>query len=133
MPALTPRSAERLATCDARLIGLVDAVSRHQALLVLEGHRDQVAQDAAFAAGKSKLRWPHSKHNALPSLAFDAAPAPLDWQDRERFTLFAGFVLGMAAARGVRLRWGGDWNRDGQVKDNRFDDLVHFELMEDGQ
>jgi len=27
------------------------------------------------------------------------------------------------------LRWGGDWDRDTQVDDNNFDDLVHFELV----
>ena len=29
----------------------------------------------------------------------------------------------------IKLRWGGDWDRDTQVKDNSFDDLLHFELI----
>ena len=28
----------------------------------------------------------------------------------------------------INLRWGGDWDQDTEVKDNRFDDLGHFEL-----
>jgi hypothetical protein len=31
---------------------------------------------------------------------------------------------------GIELRWGGDWSMDFEVKDNRFDDLVHFEIVE---
>jgi hypothetical protein len=29
----------------------------------------------------------------------------------------------------LKLRWGGDWDMDTEVKDNKFDDLVHFELV----
>ena len=76
------------------------------------------------------MRWPHSKHNATPSRAVDIAPYPINWGDRERMTLFAGISLGVADAKGIALRWGGDWDRDFQVVDNGFDDLVHFELME---
>ena len=86
-----------------------------------------------FRSGKSKVKWPHSKHNVLTATAVDAAPYPLDWSDRERFTLFAGFVLGIAASKGIRLRWGGLWSMDGQMdlNANKFDDLVHFELVDD--
>ena len=28
---------------------------------------------------------------------------------------------------GIKIRWGGDWDSDTQVNDNKFDDLVHFE------
>jgi len=27
------------------------------------------------------------------------------------------------------VRWGGDWDRDTELKDNRFMDLVHIELI----
>lgn len=136
MPTLSTVSAARLSTCDPRLKALFEEVCAIIDCSILEGHRDREAQDAAFAAGRTKLKWPHGKHNRFPSWAVDAAPNPIDWQDRERFTLFAGFVLGMARARGLSLRWGGDWNGDFKVSDNRFDDLVHFELVEprgDGQ
>lgn len=131
MPAnLAAPSQERLQQCDPRLTRIFITVSEVIPCIVLEGHRNQQAQDADFAAGKTQLKWPHGKHNALPSLAVDAAPTPLDWHDRERFSLFAGYVLGVAASQGVTLRWGGDWNRDFKVADNHFDDLVHFEIHE---
>ena len=31
---------------------------------------------------------------------------------------------------GLKIRWGGDWDMDTQVKDNNFDDLPHFEIKE---
>jgi peptidoglycan L-alanyl-D-glutamate endopeptidase CwlK len=36
--------------------------------------------------------------------------------------------LGVASQMGLKIRWGGDWDMDTQTKDNKFDDLVHFEL-----
>ena len=52
----------------------------------------------------------------------------IDWEDRERFHLFAGYVLGVARGMGITLRWGGDWNMNFEVDDNKFDDFPHFEL-----
>ena len=44
---------------------------------------------------------------------------------------FAGFVLGIAKSIGITLRWGGDWDRDWTVMDNKFDDFPHFELIDE--
>jgi hypothetical protein len=82
------------------------------------------------ADGKSQVYWPNGKHNTVPSCAVDVTPYPIQWDDRERQTLFAGYVLATAKAMGVNLRWGGDWDRDTEVRDNSFDDLVHFEIAE---
>lgn len=131
MPQFSATSAARLARCDARLQAVFNRVIGIMDCTILAGHRDEAAQNAALAAGRTQLGWPRSKHNRLPSLAVDAAPYPIDWADRERFALFAGLVLGVAAGQGVRLRWGGDWNGDFRPADNRFDDLPHFELLED--
>ena len=46
-------------------------------------------------------------------------------------TYFAGFVKGIAKGMyNIDLRWGGDWDNDWEVKDNRFDDFPHFEIKE---
>ncbi len=82
------------------------------------------------APDRSKIRWPDGKHNTVPSSAVDVTPYPVVWDDRERQTLFAGFVLATAKAMDIDLRWGGDWDRDTEVRDNTFDDLVHFEIVE---
>ena len=130
MPRFSRRSRSQLQTCDPRLRSLFEEAVRHFDCSILKGHRGEEAQNAAFDRGDSQLRWPDGNHNSYPSLAVDVAPYPINWEDRERFTLFAGFVLGLAAARGIPLRWGGDWDSDWQVRDNNFDDLVHFEIHE---
>lgn len=128
MPAFSQLGQERLATCHPALVRVFQTVILSVDCAIVCGHRSAADQAAAFAAGKSKAQPGQSPHNRQPSLAVDAVPYPVDWQDSRRFALFAGFVLGTAAAMGVPLTWGGDWNRNWQVSDNGFDDLPHFEL-----
>jgi peptidoglycan L-alanyl-D-glutamate endopeptidase CwlK len=104
-------------------------VVEHFDCSIIEGHRDEVRQKEMFETGRSQVQFPSSKHNSLPSLAADVMPYPIDFKDRERMHLFAGFVLATAKTLGIEIRWGGDWDRDTEVADNRFDDLVHFELV----
>ena len=130
MPRFGTRSKQRLATCDERLQKVFNEVIKYVDCSVLEGHRSQERQDKLYDEGKTKLKFPNGRHNMDPSNAVDVTPYPVDWKDRERQTLFAGFVLGIARSMGVRLRWGGDWDMDFQVLDNRFDDFPHFEIRE---
>lgn len=136
MPAYSVKSRERLNSCHRDLRMIFNAVIQHYDNSILCGHRDEASQMAAYNSGKSKVKWPNGKHNKTPSMAVDAAPYPINWQDRERLHMFAGYVLGVADmlhAQGLithRLRWGGDWDMDTEVSDNGFDDCVHFELVE---
>lgn len=130
MPVFGDRSKRNLNQCHPDLQRVFNEVIKHFDCTVITGHRSKVEQNIAFRSGKSKLRFPQSKHNKLPSLAADVVPCPINWDDRERMTFFAGQVIATARALGVTLRWGGDWDRDTEVKDNRFDDLVHFEIVE---
>ena len=130
MPRFGKSSRERLATCDEKLQDVFNEVIKHVDCSVLEGHRDERKQDKYFEEGKTKVRYPMGRHNSKPSRAVDVVPYPVDWKDRERFHLFAGFVLGMARRMGISLRWGGDWNMNFEVDDNKFDDFPHFELVD---
>ena len=131
MPKFGKRSKERLATCDERLQEVFNEVIQFVDCSVLEGHRGQERQDQLYIDGKTKVKYPNGRHNSKPSNAVDCTPYPIDWADRERQTLFAGFVLGLARSKGIKLRWGGDWDMDFQVMDNRFDDFPHFEVKDD--
>ena len=130
MPKFSKKSLSKLETCDKRLQDLFLRVVKKFDCTILEGHRGKDRQNKLFDEGKSKLKYPKGKHNSLPSKAVDVAPYPIDWNDRERFTYFAGYVLGIAYQMGLKIRWGGDWDMDTQVKDNNFDDLPHFEIKE---
>lgn len=104
-------------------------------LTIIVGHRGEAAQNEAFNARpqRSKTPWPKSKHNRLPSWAFDFRPAPFPsaehWKDGVRFGRIAGAILWVAAAERVPVRWGGDWDQDGQSIDESFLDLGHVELI----
>ena len=129
MPRFGKSSRERLATCDDKLQNVFNEVIKYVDCSILEGHRDERKQDKYFEEGKSKVRYPMGRHNSKPSRAVDVAPYPIDWNDRERFHLFSGFVIGLARGMGITLRWGGDWNMNFEVDDNKFDDFPHFELI----
>ena len=128
MPRYSKRSKERLATCDEKLQGVFNEVIKHVDCSILEGHRSKERQNKLYDEERTKVRYPDGRHNADPSKAVDVTPYPVNWEDRERQTLFAGFVLGIARGMGLRLRLGGDWDQDFQVMDNRFDDFPHFEI-----
>ena len=130
MPRFGKSSKQRLATCDNRLQKVFNEVIKTVDCSILEGHRSAERQDKLFEEGKTKVKYPNGRHNADPSRAVDVAPYPIDWNDRERFHLFAGFVLGIAKSMGINLRWGGDWNQNFEVDDNQFDDFPHFELRD---
>ena len=128
MPKFGRSSRTRLDSCEPDLQKVFNEVIKYVDCSVLEGHRGQERQNKLCDEGKSKVRFPNGRHNKLPSRAADVTPYPVDWNDRERQTLFAGFVLGVARGMGINLRWGGDWDQDWEVKDNTFDDFPHFEL-----
>ena len=128
MPYFGKKSKERLNTCDSNLQKVFNEVIKHVDCSVLEGHRGKDRQNKLYEEGKTKVKYPNGRHNRQPSSAVDVTPYPVDWKDRERQTLFAGFVIGVASQMGINLRWGGDWDQDFQVVDNRFDDFPHFEL-----
>ena len=128
MPKFGRKSRERLSTCDSSIQKLFNEVIKHVDCSVLEGHREKDRQNKLYEEGKTKVKYPNGRHNRQPSSAVDVTPYPVDWEDRERQTLFAGFVIGVASQMGINLRWGGDWDQDFQVIDNRFDDFPHFEL-----
>lgn len=124
---------KRLDTVDPRLQEIVKVAQKRWSINIIEGHRTKRRQKQLYLAGKSKLDGESgiSKHNYSPSLAVDMAPKPVDWEDLSRFHRFGEYVLGVADALGYEVRWGGDWDRDADLSDQTFNDLVHFELVED--
>jgi len=134
MPYFGKNSTKRLNECHPDLQLLFHEVIRHYNCAVITGRRGKEEQDQAYHEGRSKLEYPHSKHNRKPSWGIDVVPWFSDllhirWDDREAFYFFGGFVLGTAAKLGIKIRWGGDWDRDKELHDQNFFDLPHFELI----
>ena len=96
---------------------------------ILCGYRGRADQNKFYIEKKSKVQWPDSEHNKIPSLAIDSAPYPIDWSNIKRFYHYAGYVLGIAYSLNIKIRWGGDWDRDNDLDDQSFNDLIHFEII----
>lgn len=128
-------SEKQLATCEPDLAKVLRAALARGVMdfSVIEGHRGKAAQNRAYAKGASQRQWPNGEHNALPSKAADIMPYPVDWSDKaaniQRCCVLAGIVLAEAARLGIGIRWGGDWNMDGDTRDEHFRDYGHFELV----
>jgi len=96
------------------------------------GHRNQADQMKAYFSGNSTLMWPQGKHNSLPSLAVDFRPYPMPKFKAKVWAALAytaGRIIQMAAEDGVKIRWGGDWDADGDLTNQKFDDLFHLEVV----
>lgn len=90
--------------------------------------RGKAEQEDAFRRKCSKVHFGNSPHNFYPSLAVDLFPAPYDWNNLDAFRALGKQMLESAKAVGVALRWGADWNRNGDWHDEAFRDWPHFEL-----
>ena len=131
MPKFSKTSNSRLATCHPRLQDLMNRVVKRLDIAIVCGHRDEKEQNEAFANKKSKLKFPKSKHNKLPSEAVDVAfwdGEKLLW-DTKQASFLAGYILAIADEMGMEIRLGADWDRDRNITDEKFIDLPHVEYI----
>jgi len=131
MPAFSKSSTEKLKTCHPDLQRIFcEVIKRHDCSITF-GVRTNLEQQKLFDDGKSKtLDSKHLEQQDGFSHAVDVAPYPIDWGDTKRFYWFAGIVIATAESMDIELRWGGDWDSDGDLNDQSFNDLVHFETVE---
>lgn len=143
MNSFSSRSMAHYDKLHTDLRRVCDEIIKYRDCSIIDSYRGPVEQQAAFDKGLSRAKPGQSKHNDLPSRAMHLIPFPIprppdpkspefaqqvqaEWRE---YAFFAGLVLGVAAMLGIRLRWGGDWNENGQTVDNHFNDLHHYELM----
>lgn len=135
MPIFSKRSMDYLKTCHPDLVVLFCTIIKKIDCTILVGYRGEDDQNKAVLEGKSKLSWPNSKHNHMPSLAVDVAPYPINWKDLNKFYWFGGYVLGVAQQLKDQniithdIRWGGSWNGVGNLNTHGLNDLPHFEII----
>lgn len=134
MSVFGAESQKQLATCDLRLQRVLTEAIKYFDFSVIEGHRDREAQERAFAKGSTKLHYPFGNHNATPSRAADLMPFPLDWSDKPTAIARVAFMMGVvrvcAMQLGTKVRFGFDWNRNLDPRDETFLDWDHVELDE---
>jgi len=159
MPQFGKKSETNLSMVHYVLADLCQYVVSNFDITILTGHRNEADQNAAHESGASSKQWPNSKHNSMPSMAVDAAPYPipenwgdlegqtlhardLDWKERVKFyEMVAVFRFAWTEmcdrypllADQYEIRFGADWDGDGDYRDQKFDDLVHIEIAEKEQ
>ena len=126
MPKFGKRSKERLRGVDTKLVNVLNELIKIMDVTIIEGLRSEQRQEKLLKEGSTKTKF--SKH--IEGKAVDLAPYPIDWNDRDRFHYMGGMIRGIAKQLNIPVRWGGDWDGDGETKDNKFDDLVHVEIRE---
>ena len=133
MPKFGRASQKRLKTLDSRLQQILNEAIQYIDFSITFGYRGKAAQNKMFKEDKSKLKFPFSKHNKKPSLAVDVAPygkCGINWDNIKSFYFLAGVIFIIAKQLDIEIRWGGNWKRLWLLKKQKFDDLVHFELLE---
>jgi len=118
---------------------------------VLCGHRGEKEQNSLFYAEppRTHVKWPDSAHNPLPSEAVDVVPytkvpgrfGGIHWHDkdpkvkeayyREMVRFAAIFQMVALLKFGIKTIWGGDWDKDWSVMDNKFNDYPHHQLSKE--
>jgi len=126
MPNFGDASKASRAKLHPKLQELVDAAIKEIDFKILDATRGRAAQEKAFAQGNSKAKFGQSAHNYVPAIAADLFPAPYDWNNRQAFINLSKVVLRIAKEKGIPIRWGGDWNGDGNLSDGW--DMPHYEL-----
>lgn len=124
MPYLGENSRNHLAECHPDLIQVMTEAIKTYDFSVICGHRNEVDQMNAFLSGNSQVRWPDSKHNAVPSRAVDIIPYPGGFESKMiEWWKMATHVFAAANKVNVEIEWGGHWRN--------FKDYPHFQLKDE--
>jgi peptidoglycan L-alanyl-D-glutamate endopeptidase CwlK len=142
MPRFGRESRDNLDTCHPDLQRLFIEVVRWVDCSVLYGHKNEELQNKLFnmTPKVTKVKWPDSTHNTVPSDGIDVVPYPIIWPDLKnrratfvkdmgRFYMFDGFVMATAKQMGIEIISGSDWDRDFTLLDQTFNDLAHFQRV----
>ena len=138
---LSQRSLSRLEGVHPDLVRVVKRAAEIAAPIndftVLEGVRTPARQKELYAQGRTapgrKVTWTlNSNHFVNPVTGFghavDLAPYPIDWDNISRFDRLATIMFAAADKEKVRIRWGADWDQDGNPRERGETDSPHFEL-----
>jgi len=129
-------SEARLLTCDYRWQKIMRLAIQRSVIDfgIACGHRSDAEQQAVYAAGKSEKDGVvnKSKHQTNPSIAIDVYA----WVNgKENWELvymayLAGLFRSIAIELGYSIRWGANWDNDGELlTDQKFQDTGHHELI----
>ena len=126
-------SLARLKGVDEQLVNIVKRAIEISEVdfTVLEGVRTLERQRELYAQGRNApgkiVTWT-MKSRHIEGKAVDLVPYPLDWNDLEKFNKIKDAMFQAAREQDVNLRWGADWDGDGNYREKGEYDSPHFEL-----
>lgn len=133
MFTLGKTSLARLKGVDETLVNVVKrAIELSEVdFTVLEGVRTLQRQTELYNQGRTTpgkiVTWTmKSKH--IDGKAVDLVPYPLDWNDLAKFDKIKDAMFKAAKEQDVNLRWGADWNSNGEYREKGETDSPHFEI-----
>lgn len=139
MYKLGKTSLDRLRGVHPNLVAVVVLAIRKssQDFSVLEGVRSKERQAELYAQGRTTpgqvvtwtLNSPHFVKDDGYGHAVDLTPYPLNWQDIPAFDRMAKAMFEASEELGIPIRWGADWDKDGNPRERGESDSPHFELV----
>jgi peptidoglycan L-alanyl-D-glutamate endopeptidase CwlK len=102
------------------------------------GVRTPERQAELYAQGRTKpgaiVTWTlRSNHFVNKKTGFghavDLIPLPVDWKNLKAFDAVAKAMFLAANELSVELRWGADWDQDGNPRERGETDSPHFEIV----
>ena len=148
MNKLSKTSEARLNTCDPYIQKVIRKAIQISAIDfgVAQGERTIEDQTKYFNEGKSKVNPANYTKEELPlkgkhitdnvytkSGAVDIyayIPGKGASWDKNHLCYLAGVIMSIDAQMESKLRWGGNWDMDGEIViDQGFDDLPHYEMI----
>jgi len=121
---LSKSSLIKLTTCRTELILLITTaiINSPVEFSVVCGKRGEKEQNDCFKNGTSLLKYPNSKHNAIPSKAVDIIPYPTGYKASEKeWAILMNHIKQTAIKLNINIRCGIDWQP--------FQDKPHIELV----
>ncbi len=136
---LSSKSLAKLSGVHPNLVNVVKLAAKNCPIefWVVEGVRTLEKQKELYAIGRTKpgrkVTWTlNSKHRIQADgtcHAVDLLPAPFDWKDTKPFDVVSKAMFDAAHELGVEIRWGADWDSDGQPRERGESDSPHFEIV----
>lgn len=135
MPSFSIESVNKLKQADLKLQTLLNEAIKYIDFTIVCTYRGEKEQNEAYNKGNSKLQFPKSKHNSMPSKAVDIAPyhpnpPHIRWNDIESFYFLMGYIKAVADRMGIKIVLGMTWSKENIYKRAAFMDAPHIQIWE---
>lgn len=133
---LSDRSLERAKDVNPKLINLILLAIRRTPIdfgvAWMGGKRTPEEQNQLFKEDYSQCDGYEkiSKHQSGDAIDLNVFVGSKMIDNKEMLCVVAGVMFACASELNIKIRWGGNWDSDGDIRDNKFNDLFHYEIID---